>query len=91
MKKKEIIYYQIWQGFAGESEVVEKEALEDGRQQTFDLRRRNEGDPIFQVDTTRSDKLQSFKEVNLVELQPGNIWNFNLVQFNLKTSPEPTN
>jgi hypothetical protein len=29
--------------------------------------------------------------VNLVELQPGNIWNFNLVQFNLKTSPEPTN
>lgn len=70
---------------------MEKEALEDGRQQTFDLRRRNEGDPVLQVDTTRSDKLQSFKEVNLVELQPENIWNFNLVQFNLKTSPEPTN
>ena len=70
---------------------MEKEALEDGRQQTLDLRRRNEGDPVLQVDTTRSDKLQSFKEVNLVELQPENIWNFNLVQFNLKTSPEPTN
>jgi hypothetical protein len=52
---------------------VEKEALEDGRQQTLDLRRRNEGDPVLQVDTTRSDKLQSFKEVNLVELQPENI------------------
>jgi hypothetical protein len=73
MKKKEIFYYQIWQGFTGESEVVEKEALEDGRQQTFDLRRRNEGDPVLQVDTTKSDKLQSFKEVNLVELQPENI------------------
>ena len=73
---RNIYLYQIRQCFSGESEVVEKEALEDRGQQTLDFSRRNKGDPVLQVDTPRSDEIQGFEEVNLVELQAENNFQF---------------
>ena len=52
---KKIFLYQVRQGLSSESEVVEEETLEDRGQQTLDFSRRNKGDPVLQVDATRSD------------------------------------
>ena len=58
--------HQVRQRLGGQREVVQEQVLEDGGEQRFHFRFRNEGDPVLQENSPGADELERLGEMNLV-------------------------